>query len=65
MSTVLEVIAARHIGMDCLAISMVSNHAAGLHEGTLDHTEVIEAGKEAAAGLGRLISSLVSDWLSN
>jgi purine-nucleoside phosphorylase len=42
MSTVLEVIAARHMGARCLGISCITNLAAGLSTGPLSHDEVKE-----------------------
>jgi purine-nucleoside phosphorylase len=63
MSTVLEVIAARHMGMDCLGLSMVSNHAAGSGE-TLDHAEVLETGRTVAEQVRRLLEGLIGDWLA-
>ncbi|GAA5416931.1 purine nucleoside phosphorylase 1 [Paraliobacillus ryukyuensis] len=42
MSTVPEVIVARHAGMDCLGISCISNMAAGILDQPLSHDEVIE-----------------------
>lgn len=42
MSTVPEVIVARHIGLDVLGISCISNMAAGILDQPLNHEEVIE-----------------------
>jgi purine-nucleoside phosphorylase len=42
MSTVPEAIAARHMGMDVLALSCISNMAAGVLPRPLDHGEVLE-----------------------
>jgi len=44
MSTVPEVIVARHMGLQVLAISCVTNMAAGLSEGEINHEEVLETG---------------------
>ncbi|WP_409328852.1 purine-nucleoside phosphorylase [Trujillonella humicola] len=60
MSTALEAIAARAAGMEVLGLSMVTNAAAGITGEALDHLEVLAAGKEAAAGLGRFLVELVS-----
>jgi len=55
MSTVPEAIALRHMGVTVGAISVVSNPAAGIGEGTLDHSEV----KAAAAAVGpRLLATI-------
>ncbi|HEX4786448.1 MAG TPA: purine-nucleoside phosphorylase [Candidatus Sulfotelmatobacter sp.] len=45
MSTVAEVIAARHMEMKILAISCVTNMAAGILDQPLSHTEVLETGE--------------------
>ena len=60
MSTALEAIAARQSGMEVLAISLVTNLAAGLGDQPLSHEEVIEAGRGAAERCGRLLSSVVA-----
>jgi purine-nucleoside phosphorylase len=59
MSTVLEAIAARHLGADVLGLSLVTNFAAGIAAGSLNHLEVLEAGENAASSLGLLLSQLV------
>jgi purine-nucleoside phosphorylase len=60
MSTVLEVIAARHMGMRVAVVSLAANPAAGLVDRPLTHTEVLEEGRKAAAKLGTLIDAVVS-----
>jgi purine-nucleoside phosphorylase len=45
MSTVAETIAARHMGIEVLAISCVTNMAAGNLDKPLDHEEVLEVGR--------------------
>ena len=59
MSTVLEAIAARHLGTEVLGLSLVSNHAAGVSQGPLNHLEVLEAGQSAAASLGALLARVI------
>jgi purine nucleoside phosphorylase len=59
MSTVLEVIAARHMGLRCLAFSMVSNPAAGMTDAPIDHNDVLAAAKVAAANLQILLAELL------
>ena len=51
MSTTLEAIAARHAGLEVLGVSLVTNLAAGISDQPLDHAEVLEAGRAAAAAL--------------
>lgn len=60
MSTVHEVIAARHVGAEVLGLSLVTNLAAGLGEGHLDHSEVIDAGQAAAEAMGELLAKVVA-----
>ena len=55
MSTVLEAIQARALGMEVAGFSCLTNWAAGLHPGTLGHAEVLETGKAAAAQLADVL----------
>jgi purine-nucleoside phosphorylase len=59
MSTVLEAIAARHLGAEVLGISMVSNPAAGLSDEPIDHQDVLAVGGASAARVGALLSELL------
>jgi purine-nucleoside phosphorylase len=60
MSTVLEVIAAGHMGLRCLCISMVSNHAAGIGEGVLEHEDVLEIGRTGSGRIRQLLERLLA-----
>jgi purine-nucleoside phosphorylase len=59
MSTVLEVIAARHLGMRCLCISLIANLAAGVAGQSVDHEEVLEVSHAASDRVARLLASLL------
>jgi len=59
MSTVPEVIAARHLGIRCLGISVVTNMAAGVVEGKLGHEEVLAVGAEAQPRLTALLRAVL------
>jgi purine-nucleoside phosphorylase len=58
MSTVPETIVARHMGIEVLGISCVTNLAAGLSEGQLSHAEVFEAGRKVEHRLAGLLTRL-------
>ncbi|MET0692679.1 MAG: purine-nucleoside phosphorylase [Propionibacteriaceae bacterium] len=60
MSTTLEAIAAREAGMEVLAISLVTNFAAGISATKLHHSEVLEAGAAAEPQLRRLLTGLAA-----
>jgi purine-nucleoside phosphorylase len=59
MSTVQEVIAARHLGIRVLGISVVTNLAAGVLPEKIDHETVLEVGAAAAGDLTALLRELV------
>lgn len=59
MSTVPEVIMARAIGMRAVAVSCITNKAAGLSVEKLNHQEVMEAGKAVAGRFEALIIEFV------
>ncbi|WP_018635424.1 purine-nucleoside phosphorylase [Parafrankia elaeagni] len=60
MSTVHETIAARALGVEVLAVSLVSNLAAGMTDVPLDHAEVLAAGAAAADRVGGILAKLVA-----
>jgi purine-nucleoside phosphorylase len=60
MSTVHEVIAARHVGAEVLGLSLVTNMAAGLSDEALDHADVLEAGRRSAEAMGDLLARVVA-----
>jgi len=62
MSTVPSVTVARNRGMRVLGFSLVTNVAAGLGEGVLDHEEVMEEGRRGGSVLGELICEVVRRW---
>jgi purine-nucleoside phosphorylase len=61
MSTVPEVIVARHLGMECLGISCITNLAAGISKTSLSHEEVLQIGQRINPKLTRLLNSLCQE----
>ncbi len=59
MSTALEAIAAHAEGCEVLGLSLVTNLAAGLSGAPLNHLEVLEAGRAAAARMGTLLGEFI------
>jgi purine-nucleoside phosphorylase len=59
MSTVQEVIVARHMGIEVLGISCVTNLAAGIQLEPLSHEEVMETGRRVAGRFIQLLSALI------
>jgi purine-nucleoside phosphorylase len=59
MSTVHEVISARHAGLRVLGLSLVANAAAGVRRQPLSHEEVTRAAAAGAARMGQLLAGVV------
>lgn len=59
MSTVPEVIAANHMGMRVLAVSCVTNMAAGILPKKIDHEEVLETGRRVRGTLTLFMKTLL------
>ena len=62
MSTVVEAIAANHMGMKICCISFISNLAAGMNPNPLTHEEVQEAANEAAPRFKKLVTEVVKKF---
>lgn len=62
MSTVHEVIVARHTGMRCFALSLITNLAVMDYDSKqrANHEEVLETGRMRAKQLESLVSGLVA-----
>ena len=63
MSTVPETIVARHMGIEVLGISCVTNLASGLSQTPLSHAEVFEAGRQVERKLADLLERLAM-WMA-
>jgi purine-nucleoside phosphorylase len=59
MSTAFEVIAARHMGIKVLAISCVTNMAAGIVDQPLSHREVMETGERVKTSFEALLRAVL------
>lgn len=60
MSTVLEAIAARNVGLEVFGLSLVTNLAAGITDEPLSHQEVLEAGRASAHRMGTLLREVMA-----
>jgi len=65
MSTVPEVIIARHAGIEVAGISFISNKAAGLSLTELTHEEVTENAKKVEKHFGALVSTTITRFLED
>ena len=61
MSTVMEAIGARYVGMRVVAVSLVTNKGAGLSATPLTHDEVLLAANEAGPRLARVLARFVRE----
>jgi|JI10StandDraft_1071094.scaffolds.fasta_scaffold532829_1 purine-nucleoside phosphorylase len=59
MSTVLEVIAASHLGLEVLGLSLATNLAAGMGDGRLDGDHVVAVAKANAPAVAALLHGIV------
>ncbi|MCB0880827.1 MAG: purine-nucleoside phosphorylase [Thermoleophilia bacterium] len=59
MSTVLEAIAAKHLGAEVFGVSLVTNLAAGMSDDRLDHEDVLATGAASIPRLARLMASVI------
>jgi len=59
MSTVPEAIVARHMGLDVLGLSCISNMAAGVSPQPLDHADVVETTRRTRGAFSSLVEGIV------
>ena len=59
MSTVPEAIAARHMGLEVLGISCITNMAAGVLPRPLNHEEVLDVARQARDTFGSLLQTII------
>ena len=62
MSTVAEVIVARHAGLEVAGLSVITNRAAGLSATPLSHAEVTEIAGKVRGVLCDVLGEMVRVW---
>jgi len=60
MSTVPEAIVARHMGLEVLGISCITNMAAGISDEPINHDEVMETGRRVRATFTELLRRVIA-----
>jgi purine-nucleoside phosphorylase len=65
MSTIPEVIAARHMGIKVLAISCVTNMAAGISDEVLSHEDVLATGERVKGDFVALLREVLSEIIAD
>ncbi len=59
MSTVHEIIVAKHVGLETMAISCITNMAAGVLDQPLSQEEVIEAGNRVSKHFSAIVETII------
>jgi purine-nucleoside phosphorylase len=59
MSTVPEAIVAKQMGMETLGISLITNAAAGIEDGPINHAEVMEMGERVSEQFSQLLTRII------
>lgn len=61
MSTVPEVIMSRYLGLNVLAVSMITNHAAGISTSALRHEDVVSMAESRSKDASLILSSVIQN----